>query len=340
MYQCKHCKRPVHDYTTKGINEWMQDAVVLMEDVSRLVGEFDSEHGHKVGNRETGSGGMWLHKVCWEAAGRPEFDAYERPSKRVDELSYKDEELWVVSPEITDKAERERVLAEGIAAHEQRLFDDKANRVDDWVEQDPEWETEQQRERPWEQRFQVLTYPEQDNTVQIHDALDDTAVRYEDFDGTEEEAETECKRRWNEWLLSDEFKALRARRKELEAQWEAKHMAELKEKGRFDVGYRPSKKGGDVMDGRKMGRTMFYVKDRLTYEDVIEFDFSDELAPKEYESDPAFDGNQSAEWETRVEEFRAETGRIRALADTACARLNAAWAEAGYPGKDWVWHPV
>ena len=336
MYQCKHCKRPVHDYTTEGINEWMKEAVVMMEDGTRLVGGFDSEHGHKVGDRESEPGGMWLHKVCWEAAGRPEFDAYENPSVRKDELAYGDEELWIVSPEITDEAERERVLAEGIAGHKQRMFDEKSRRVDDWVEQDPEWQSEQQRERPWEQRFQVYTRPKGDTAVQIYDALDDTGALYEDFDGTEEEATAECKRRWAEWLLSDEFKALRARRKELEAQWKTEQMVKLKKEGRFDVGYRPSKKGGDMMNGRKMNRTMFYVKDKLTYDYVAEFDFSDELTPKEYETDPEFDGNNSAEWEARVEEFRAETGRIRDLADNTCERLNAAWAEAGHPGEDWT----
>ena len=330
MYQCKHCKHPVHDYITEGINDWMQEAMVLLEDGTRLVGQFDSDHGHKVGNRETDSGGMWLHKICWETAGRPEFDAYEKPSKRMDELSYKDEELWIITPTVTDEAERERLLATGIKAHEGRMFDRRACDLDDLIERDPRWQTEEQKEFPWRQMFQVHGHGDK---TQIYNRLNQESVPYA---GAEEDSDAECKRLFEEFLASDECKALQARRAELSAKWHAEQMEKFKKEGRFEVGYRPSKKGGDVMNGREMDRTMFYVKDKLTYDDVVAFDFSDELAPKEYESDPEFDGNQSAEWEDRVEEFRTETGRIRALAYIECACLNAAWAEAGHPGEDWV----
>ena len=42
-YQCKHCERPVHDYTNEGINEWMSLAVVLLSDETRLIGELVDE---------------------------------------------------------------------------------------------------------------------------------------------------------------------------------------------------------------------------------------------------------------------------------------------------------
>ena len=328
MYQCKHCKHPVHDYTTEGINEWMQEAVVLLEDGTRLVGKFDSDHGHKVGERDTDSGGMWLHKVCWEAAGRPEFDLYEKPSKRMDELSYKDEELWIITPTVTGKKERECLLVAGIKAHEGRMFDQRACDLDDMIERDPRWQTEEQKELPWRQMFQVHGHGDK---TQIYNRLNQEFVPYA---GAEEDSDAECKRLFEEFLASDECKALQARRAELSAKWGAEHLEKLKEEGRYKVGYRPSRKGGDVLDGRQAARTMFYVTDRLNHDDVADFDFSEELAPKEYESDPKWEGEYaSEEWALRVEAFREETGRIRGLADAECARLNQEWADAGYPGE-------
>ena len=79
---------------------------------------------------------------------------------------------------------------------------------------------------------------------------------------------------------------------------------------------------------------MFYVSDKLAYEEVAEFDFSDEMAPKEYETDPKWEGEYASEaWAARVDGFRAETGRIRDLAEAEAKRLNQEWADAGYPGR-------
>ena len=331
MYQCKHCKHPVHDYTTKDINEWMHDAVVLFQDGTRLIGEFDTEHGHTVGKRETENDGVWLHKLCWETAGRPEFDSYETPSKRMDECAYGDEELWIITPTVTDEAERARLLATGIKAHEGRLFDQRASEMDNLIETDSEWQTDEHKQFPWRQMFQVHG---RRDTVEIYNKLTRDCVPY---DGTEDEADAECKRLFEAFLASDDYKALRDRRVELEAKWNVEHMEKLKKEGRFQVGYRPSKKGGDVLDGRRMGRSMFYVRDKLVYDEVAEFDFSEELAPKEYETDPDWEGEHASEaWLARVNAFRAETGRIRDEADAMAKSLNSDWADAGYPGKDWV----
>ena len=141
--------------------------------------------------------------------------------------------------------------------------------------------------------------------------------------------------RYEEFMGSDLHNALVARRAELTAEWEARQMAKFKEEGRYEVSYRPSRKGGDWINGRQCGRSMFTVKDKLEYDTVAEFDFSDEMAPKKYEAPDSdmYEGNHSAEWEARVEEFGAETVRIRGLADAECDRLNKEWAAAGYPGR-------
>jgi len=331
MYDCKHCNRPVHDYITKGINEWMQDAVALLPDGTRLVGALDTEHTHTVGGRDVDADNTkWLHKICWENAARPEYDAYESPSKHRSAGSpEKQKELWVITPEVKDPAERTRLLAEGIAAYNQREFDQLAIDADDMIERDPRYMTEEHREFPHRQMFQVHVWSE---VTTIYNRLTRTDV---EFDGTKEEAEAESKRLFEEFLASDECKALQARRKELTAEWQAKQLAKFKEEGRYKVSYRPSRKGGDTINGRQCGRTMYYVQDELEYETVAEFDYSEEMAPKVYEAPDSEDykGNHSAEWEARVEEFRDEADRIRKLADAECARLNQEWAAAGYPGK-------
>jgi hypothetical protein len=330
-YQCKHCSRPVHDYTTEGINDWMSQAVVLLSDETRLVGELDTEHAHRVGGRKVEADGTkWLHKVCWEAAGRPEYDAYETPSKHLSEDGYIDRKtLWVITPEVTDPAEREQLLADGEAAYEARMFDRMACDLDNLIETNPEYMDEEEREFPYRQLFRVSAWS---GNVGITDRLRND---YIDFDGTKEEAEAKCKELYEVFMASDQHAALVARRAELNAKWRAEHMAKLKEEGRYEVSYRPSRKGGDWINGKQCGRTMFYVKDKLEYDTVAEFDFSDEMAPKKYEAPDSdeYDGNHSAEWEARVEAFRAETGRIRDLADAECDRLNKEWAAAGYPGR-------
>ena len=159
-YQCKHCERPVHDYTTESINEWMSMAVVLLPDETRLIGELDTEHAHKVGGREAeAEGTKWLHKVCWEDAGRPEYDAYESPSKRLSEdLFIERKSLWVITPEVDDPEEREQLLADGEAAYEARLFDQMATELDNRIETNPEYMEEDEREFPHLQLFRVSAW--------------------------------------------------------------------------------------------------------------------------------------------------------------------------------------
>jgi len=331
MYQCKHCSRPVHDYTTEGINEWMSSAVVLLSDETRLVGELDTEQAHGVGGSKVeAEDAKWLHKVCWEDAARPEYDAYEGPSKRLDQDDFIERKsLWVITPEVDDPAERAQLLADGEVAYEARLFDRMATELDNLIETNPEYMSDEEREFPYRQLFRVSAWS---GNVGITDRLRND---YDEFKGTKEEAEVECKRLYDEFMVSDKYAALVARREELNKNWEIERMAKLKEEGRYEVSYRPSRKGGDWMNGRQMGRTMFYVKDKLEYDTVAEFDFSEEMAPKKYETpeDNDYEGNHSAEWEARVESFRGETDRIRGLADAECDRLNKEWADAGYPGR-------
>jgi len=113
---CKHCNRPIQDTnsTWKGLNEWMSSAVVLTEDGSRLIGEYDG-YGRVGGNDTVDSGangaGVWVHKACWAQAGKPEFEDYDGPSAGTQHSGYDEADLLPEPGTDVDQAAWDEALA-------------------------------------------------------------------------------------------------------------------------------------------------------------------------------------------------------------------------------------
>lgn len=81
-WDCKACGHPAlsHGATDAGINDWMEDVVVLSKDGSRNFGEYDGYGcAGSYDYNENGNGEPCLyHRACWEVAGKPK---YTSPSK-------------------------------------------------------------------------------------------------------------------------------------------------------------------------------------------------------------------------------------------------------------------
>jgi hypothetical protein len=276
----------------------------------------------------------WLHRACWEMAGRPDAEAFEKPSKTISEEGYiQRESLWVITPDVTDEAERTQLLADGKVAHEKRVFDQMATELDNHIETNPEYMDEDEREFPYRQLFRVSAWS--GNVTIIGRLRND----YHEFDGTPDEAEAECKRLYEEFMASDECKALKARRAELTAIWEAKQLAKFKEEGRYEVSRRPAKGDTIKTEGERDwtgSRSFFTVSDKLEYETIEEFDGPDKaLGRKTFIADEerTEKGYASKEWEVRLDAIHAAMDESRNMAQALADRLNQEWADAGYPGR-------
>lgn len=137
-YKCKHCSHSIlHTGSTdEGINDWMQHAVILGENGSRLivdefsgyVGEYDEKVGGDLGEN------VWVHQACWEMAGKPEFSDYDGPSQYApDQGHFFSTEHDMIDPRIEDPQLREELLREGQKRREQARFDVRAIQVAQWV---------------------------------------------------------------------------------------------------------------------------------------------------------------------------------------------------------------
>lgn len=328
-YNCKECGHPLlsQGATDPGINDWMVEAVVLTGEGSRILGEYDG-YG-RVGDYEIdyGEDVACLHRACWEVAEKPEYEKYGSPSDSAsDQGFFFDCEHDLIDPRITE--DRDRLLQEGIAARTKRRFDARARDVFEWLaSEDPEFE-------PWKKRFSFGKVYEDGkivlNTWYCVDSFGELFKSDETFHGTSEDIEAMLQGFWSDFVASPECKALLARAEEIKAEAQARYHETLKAEGRFEVGYSPSKVGGDIVDGRTMHRELFYVNDKLSYTQVATFDY--EGTPRDFgPRDPNYSGNHSPEWEARVEENRVETRERAAKANAEAVRLNKAWAAEGYP---------
>ena len=312
-YECKACGHSIlSSYSTDPeINEWMKEAVVLARDGSRVIGQYDG-YGRVGGHGDFGYSCVWMHKACWELAGKPEFEDFDGPSDHAgDQGFFFKYENDMIDPRITDETERTRLLEEGKAAREKRWYDGRARKVFDWLdpeEQEYEDEDEEKREEPWRHRFGYSAAYEKgeelENEWWLRDKFDEDdgglPVYTEDgdlltFKGTEAECKAHIASLWAEFIESDECAAYLARAEELRAERRAERLAQLKAEGRYRTTYGEKHKNGERI------WPVYQVLDELTYT----------------RDDEEFIGNGCKT-------------RCQAKAD----RMNEEWAEAGYPGKE------
>lgn len=319
-YECKECGHPLlsPEATDDGINNWMSHGVALFEDGGRAMGTYDG-YG-RLGSTEELDGAACLHRACWEKAGKPEFDHYGEGSKSAADQGwfFDDGAHDMLDPRITEN--QDRILAQGKAKRETARYDQKAREVGEAVSGLDAFRA----------RFSFMQCHEAGEKVEGKYLLID---KYREFFNTDADAYlTNCSegdvkallaQKWDAFLASDEGKKLLARWEEMRKESLARYVADLQEKGRYEVGYGRSKAAGDVVEGHKCERQRFYVTDKLTYKDVAEFDY--EGTPGTYAK------VKSPEWDARVEENRAESRCRRRMADAEAKRLNDAWAQAGFP---------
>ena len=135
-YKCKECGHPMlsHGAVDKGINEWMNEAVVLTTDGSHIIGEYDG-YGRVVGGEDDefedefdDESVAWVHKACWEIAGKPGYGHYGSNSEDAEDQGwfFKDGDHDMIDPRIKDEAERNKLLEEGIEARSQLRHSQKA----------------------------------------------------------------------------------------------------------------------------------------------------------------------------------------------------------------------
>jgi hypothetical protein len=418
-YECKHCDHSIlSPYSADPeINEWMKDAVVLSFNGSRIVGEYGGYGdigGMDSGDSDLGGDAVWLHQACWEVAGKPEYEHFQKLTEggtlvrrkdhkrfsvvrfdadrdeailtsdedeqvvvrrlaedlyatddrevfelRVGSASAEDQGFFfgrehdMIDPRITDEAERERLLTEGVEKRERRWYDDRARKVAEWLDtKEREYHDEDKQKEPWRHRysyFETAVRDENDEKGQslkdgtnwyVSDGLDPEADEADeargDFKGTEDELKADLSARWARFIESDECKAYLARRKVLRDEALREEIERLKAKGRYEVSYGPAPKGDTVRkkNGRDWvgGRTIYRVEDRLTYETVVKMEGPNKaLGVKVFMEDPDYDGNNSPEWEARLEDIRAADREGHRLASEEAQRLNDEWARTGYP---------
>jgi hypothetical protein len=234
-YLCAHCGRPVisEDAVDPGINEWMAEVVMMDDGGSRQV---VLEYSGYAGQYEEFAlnGSVWVHKACWEMAGKPEFEAYEGPSDYDPGQGFGGKECLVIDPRITDEAERARLLEAGMKVREQRQYDCAATTVGHWFAEReyPPWDND-----PWKQRYSYFEghAPEdyvlnedgeflhvREGAVQegthwyVSDKLkwEQGELNERHFEGTEDELKAHLAAEWARFVESDECKAYLARAEE------------------------------------------------------------------------------------------------------------------------------
>jgi hypothetical protein len=357
-FVCKRCDHSIlSSYSIDPeINEWMKDAVVLSPNGSRIVGEYGGYGdigGMSVGEGDIGYDSVWLHQACWEVAGKPEFDSFDGPSDHAGDQGYFfGTEHDMIDPRITDEAERERLLAEGIVTREARWYDGRARKVAEWLDpKERRYHDEDKKAEPWRHRFsyfETCVYDENDEIVKgddghgikdgtnwyVSDEINSDASDEErKFKGTEDELKADLSRRWARFVESDEAAAYVARRKEIRDEARAEELERLKAEGRYEVSYGPAPTGDTVKkEGERDwtgSRSIYTVRDTLLYKEVARFDGPDKALGVK-----TFHGKYP---EDRIEEMRASQRESNRLAGEEAQRLNDQWARDGYPlPKEWL----
>lgn len=308
-YNCKECGHPLlcPQATSKGINEWMSRAVILTNRDELFVGEYDG-YGRAGGVEELDYHAC-LHEACWEKAGKPRFAHYGSPSSGAADQGwfFNDGDHDLIDPCITEG--REELLRAGVEARTKLRYDQKARDLREMVA--GYGRTDERK--PWERRFSLMNRHKDGEKLPgqwyVSDRLHLLGDEERYVSGTEAEVWAGLEIRFNTYLETDEAKALLARALETRDESRRAYFEHVKAKGRYTIGYCPSRHPDLPMkEGRYGARpahvTKFYVQDAMTLKDVVVFDYTgagdDEIARS----------NQAA---------------------TETARLNAAWAAEGYP---------
>lgn len=306
-FNCKECDHPMlsRPATDKGINEWMSDVVLLTENGSRIIGEYDGYGG--VGSSgdddDYYEGGCFVHKACWEKHGKKDYEGYGGPSDHANDQGwfFNDGDHDMIDPRIPED-EAEELLKAGQARRKKFRYDEKAQKVHEWIH-DPDYRVEEGEVEAWEQRYQVRSFTDQDGKLVVYATDELEGCEHADF-GTVKEAREKFKSVWNLFLKSNDCKAYVKRAEELFAEWRENRMAELRKEGRYEVSYNSIPVDSD---GRQCYRTEWHVNDKLHYNTVAITDSS---------------GN-SVESTTEKELVAAQV-----------LVLNTEWAESGCPGKE------
>ena len=303
-YLCKHCDHGIMDAasTDEGINEWMSHAVMMAENGSRLI---EPEYGGYSGEYERFiNGGVWVHFACWEVAGKPEFDAYDGPSKHDPDQgggSFRGNHD-MIDPRIKDEDERARLLAAGIKLRDEKRYTHNAREVHEWMDKEDREYHRAKFNGEWF-RFRYTYHHGYDEDGKgghtknmgewaIYDALDREREEVI-FKGTEDELKAHLSALWSAFLESDECAAYVAHREVEIVKYRAEELENLKAKGRFKTTYGPKRD-----------------------------EEGNELWPVHQVTD-AFRYRTDTEW------FHGDGPGVRAK--TKAKLLNEAWAAAGYP---------
>ena len=311
-YLCKHCDHGIlsEDATDEGINEWMAEVVMLSPNGKMVV---DTEYSGYEGEYERFSmnGSVWAHKACWELAGKPEFATYDGPSRSDPNQGAGGKDELIVDPRITDEAERERILTEGIARRKERLYSYKAERACGLAAKAKRDHYIKQHEgEMWRLRYYYGQDFERDESGEFLRGEDGRGIRtmnrwyYCDqldvdhdggeltFEGTEDECKAHLAKLWEEFLASDELKGYVAFCTERARKHREERIEKLKVEGRFRPTYGPRQ-----IDGKEIW-PVYWVEDELYIEDL------------------------------RDESWHGDGCKTRAQA--RADELNAAWAASGY----------
>lgn len=361
-YDCKHCDHPAlcAQAANEGINGWMKHMVVLAKNGSRVMIEFDGYSGHVGESLDLPYGEtVWVHQACWEVAGKPEFDAYDGPSRSSDDQGwfFDDGDHDLIDPRIKDDAERARLLAEGVERRTQARYTQRARDVHEWFDkEESEYHRELHGDQMWKLRWTARNEilrdgdgeivrdgrrPKYDeNLWRLDDKLDVSAEPQ--FKGTEDELNAHMNAEWARFRESDECAAYVAHREAEIAKYRAEQHEKFKAEGRYEVSRGPAPSGDTIKtEGERDwtgSRSIYRVEDRLTYETVVEMDGPDKaLGVKTFIADKerTEKGYASVEWEARIEDVRAAGRESRRLAEEEAQRLNDKWAADGYPGRPW-----
>jgi hypothetical protein len=202
-YNCKECGHPLlsRGATDKGINEWMSQGVALLPNDGRILGEYDG-YGRLGNDDDEGiQEAAWLHRACWEVAGKPEYQHYGTSSSGAKDQGwfFDDGAHDLIDPRITEG--REDLLQAGITERGVRRFNARACQVADWVE------TANQK------RFQYMSNYKDGKVLPDQWVLIDAFGEFfkgDDayFGGTEAEVRSKVEVLWQTFLLTTEAKAL------------------------------------------------------------------------------------------------------------------------------------
>lgn len=216
-YKCKHCEHSVisDDAVTAGVNEWMAEVVMLTRNGSRrAVSTYSGYEGHY---EEFADEAVWVHKACWELNGEPEYDNYDGPSAYDPEQGMSGPEHDQIDPRITDPAERNRLLEEGISARNKRREDARAMLVHDWNGMSNA-RPHHQKNEDW--RFRYLYRTRTNGTFTLVDIFHEIPEEEKRFEGTEEEVQRFLAAKWETFVTSDEYAAFLVRAEEIFAETE------------------------------------------------------------------------------------------------------------------------